>query len=311
MKLRVLVLLLALFVGVFAVNAQSDCMGLADADCQVLQTAMAQTATATSYNVDFALDFSLEGLGGMDPSMAGQVISLNVDGTGSVVGGAGTNVPFNFGSTMDVATNSPDGETNNQGFEVYLVDDIIYVENEDGSFQGITTDDIATQIQSAMAGAPFDPSALMGGMTGSDMSGFPEFTTFTRNANEDMMGQSVIPFQFKADFTKLFQSPEFSSMLTQITSSMGSADPQAAQMGAMVGMILPGLAGDMQMTQYVGAEDAYLHGLNMDLNLSLDLAAMGATEPIVLTVHFEVNMHDFGDGAPVTAPTNVTMAAGS
>lgn len=304
MKLRVLVLLLALFVGVFAVNAQDDCMGLAAEDCQVLTTAMMQTALATSYNMDFTFDFSLSGLGAMDPTMAGQVVSANIDGTGSVAPGAGTNIPFNIATTMNINSVSPDGDSTIEGFEFYIVDDVFIAEEDDGSYTGITAEEFGGQFEQMLAGAPLDPATLFGGMGNmGDMSGFPEFTTFTRNADE----AGTIPFQFTADFTTLFQSPEFSSMMTQMTSSLGD-DPQMAQMGAMVGMFLPGLGGQLQITQYVGAEDGYLHKLLVDLDLSLDMAMMGGTEPIVVDLLLEVNLHDFGAGAAVTAPANVTMS---
>lgn len=329
MKLRLtsflLVVLLILAI-VPAAGAQDNCLGLSEADCAIYTDASTMGMMFTSANMTY--DFSLN-VGGLAMLVPGSD-SINITSSGSGVFSydpAGTDTSA-LTLQMDTSSSFSDGTSTEGGdFNFRIVDGFFYLQDP------ATGEWLGVELESAVdSGAvPFDPS-MLGDMAagGFDPSVFTETLTglgitdvnvedvvsLTRGPDEDRMGQTVYVFTLSMDFGQIFQSPNFQQTVTALMSMAGSDDPSMAQMGAMVGPLLQGANLVINVTEYIGADDGYIHGINITLTGDLDMSALfgaagagaggnaGAPQmpPITFDMSLNIGFENINGAVTVTAP---------
>ena len=336
MKSRIMAALLVmlLLVGlVSTVGAQdtSTCLNLSDADCTILMNA--EAAAVTSANIDISASFSVTGISMLSPGT--DDINAEFTGTGAFQLVDGSVPPLAF--KLD-GSGSAAGETTN--VSVVIVDGVAYGMDSsgDGKWHGVKIEDLAAsmglpldQLMSGDLSALTDMMGAMGGATGgttaatpdySALEGIPGFLTMSRLADDTMDSQTMYPFSLDVDFAPLFNSPEFGQMMNEAMSMAGGAagsDPSTAQMMAMIPMFLQGTTITANVTQWVGADDGFIHKVSGDLNATVDLSAlMGASggagttgspamPPINVTGHFEVTLTNLNGSVDISAPAGATM----
>jgi hypothetical protein len=152
-----------------------------------------------------------------------------------------------------------------------------------------------------------DPAALEGL---ANMPAIPGFINFERLGDESMMGQNMSPYSLTFDLTALFASTEFQGVLNQLLGAAAS-DPTIGSIAPMVPMLMDGMAGQVNVTQFVGADDNIIHRLTFSTDFSLDMGALfGAPdmEPVALDLDFAVNISEVGNIFNIVAPEGATPA---
>ncbi|GAB4527330.1 MAG: hypothetical protein OHK0046_45020 [Anaerolineae bacterium] len=333
MKKMILVSLLVLVIAVLvpaasAQEAGAGCFNLSADDCALLQSASANTNTVTSFMQNFSIDFAVGGLESFDPTLP--AITFNVSGTGPL-----TFTPDNplvpFSMALDMVVNASglmDAPLENAEVPFALVADTLYTTGN-GELIGIPLNEETLNLGDAAAafGVPVNPQDLLGGEgdaptnlgelfgfgdmnmnpSGTDLS---PYIDYVRLPDEDMMGQTMYPFQFTVDLTSLLNSPEFTQFMGMVGGLAGD-DPNVQQGLALLPMLLGGVESDMVITQWVGADDNFIHKLTFDLSGALDLAFLTggasaegapAIPPITLDLVFDVEISDINSEFVIAAP---------
>ncbi len=355
--LLVFACLLALVPGA---SAQTDCLNLAASDCEILTAAEANSENMKSAQLSFAFDFSLGGLEAFAPEAAGGV-EFHISGQGpftstgvpdpSVLmsGDAGAFLALiNTQMDLNLDVTVPGEAPVSTPFSFVIVDGTLYfADPESGQWVGMTGETVSQLaeqsmgLMSAMGGTGgvdpstlSDPTAVMGqlppelltALSSVDpeaLAATPGFLNYQRLADEQMMGQAMIPFQFTADFGTLFKSTEFQSTVNQIVqaaSQMETDDPEAAQNAAMaaafVPMILNGTTGALNVTQWVGSTDQFVHQVAIDLQAAMDLSMLAAAagessagdmQPITLDLHIQVSFDQINGTFEIAAPEDAQI----
>ncbi|GAB4570956.1 MAG: hypothetical protein Kow0077_06410 [Anaerolineae bacterium] len=351
--LSVLVVVVLLFGTLPFVSAQGGpdltCVGLSEADCAILTDAMAKSEEIESFYMDFAVDFALSNLGAI-AMMFGETgdvgdITLNVAGEGPFMLDMEAVPPARMALSIEAAMD--DGTTSEGGtLEMVMADGVIYISEDGSTWEGMTFED-------AMASMDPDSRAMIEGLLGGDLSQLPEgalspddlgggsplamleelglseedlmalvnvpdFITQQRLPDEEMMGQSMAVFESKMDLVPLFSSEAFANVLDAVMTAAAEEDPDAAQMGMMVPMLLSGLDVKITQTQYIGLSDGYVHGVALDLQLVFDLSIlMGGAEsgqempPIMADFHFDVMLDQINQSFDIVAPEGAEMVSPS
>lgn len=327
MKKRLFVLavmLLALSMVPFAANAQGDtCFNLSPEDCAIIEGASANSTSITSFVQDFGLTVTgsgLELLAILDPTLPA-AFTLTVNGSGPFAvtpDDPTTPVVMALPMSLDL-----DGMT--MEFPLTIANGFVYFPlggelvgvpleaAEDVEAGGIGADDLLGEnpgnlgellgIDPAMAAGALNPS-------GTDTAGFVDYV---RLADAEVAGQTAFPFQFTLDITALLNSPEFQQLFGMLGGLLGGAegaDPNTDMVLQLLPMILSGVESDMVVTQYVGADDNFVHRIEFVLNFAIDLGVlMGApggdaptTPPLSLGVDFWVEISDINAPVSVAAP---------
>jgi hypothetical protein len=343
--LLVFVLLLAL-VPVVGAQGGTDltCHQLSEADCAIVQTAMANSANMKSANIDFTMDFALGGLSTLGAMMGGTSpmgdVTMNVTGSGPLEEQLDAMPPAAL--SMDINASLNDGTTTQTGtVSLVVVDGVIYVQQEGGQWEGATFEDVLKSLDPQTQGML---SGLLGGditqlpqgsLTPGDLSSgnatalleqlglgpdtldivnIPGFITQTRQPDED----GTYVFQTVIDSAPLFAAPEFQQLLNTLVSEASTQDPSAAQVAMLIPMLLGGASINVQETQRIGADDTFLHGVELNLTASLDLSALmgaagGQTQgqmqipPITLSLNFRVDLSDINGSFSIVAPEGAVM----
>lgn len=353
MKKRVLSLLMVVMIvlaaapTVFAQGTEDMmCVGLSEADCAILMEATAKSEEIESFFMDFSVDMTLSNLGAV-AMMMGETeevgdITMNIAGNGPFMTDMTVMPPARMAMTVDAEVN--DGtEVDGGNVQIVIADGVIYSSEDAGAtWEGITFEDALNSM---------DPSdrAMIEGLLGGDLSELPEgalspndlaagspfamleefglseeaimslvdvpgFITQQRVADEEMMGQTMIVFESVVELAPLFASEEFATVLNGVMAVAAEEDPSVAEMGMMVPMLLSGLDVTITQTQYIGADDMYVHGLGLDFLLSFDLSMlMGGGEggqeipPIVLDFQFDVTLDQINEAFDITAPEGAVM----
>lgn len=355
MKIRLvssLLLVLVLLAGMVpAVNAQGGdntltCYNLSADDCNLLVSALANSENIQSFNMNFSLDFSLSGLSmlgamagtGASEGMPGD-ITLHIDGSGPfAMVMSDTFPPIILDLAMNAMLNSG-ADSESGSMEIRIVDGYVYFTNpETGAWAGTLIEDAMQYAEEEMgmtglfpSGGEMpegelnpqdllgtDPNALMEatglGADAANLLEVPGFINHVRLADQDNMHV----FELTLDFAPLFASTEFQSLLNTALSQAQETDPEAAQMAMMVPMLLGGLTANVVQTQKIGIEDNFVHGYALDLDASLDLAALmppsssssGSTPqlpPIDLAFSFNVDLDQINQTFEVVAPEGATI----
>ena len=295
--LIMLVLAFTLVMGNLASAQDVDlCFGL-DADaCATIAEASANSAAATSFVQDFAINFAVTG------TPDGQDITFSVEGSGPVVMAMDQQIPLNFDAVMDVVLPGDMAAS----LSARLVDGIMYIQTAEGEpWMGMNLLDAAAQ-----GGLPIDPNALladpesaMGALPMDQVEAFlpilqvPGFLTYVSDGDT---------YTFTADLTALISAPEFSAALESIGEAVG--DPSVAQLGMLAPMLLS--EGTITVTQVVDP------ALNAVTELSFDVVAVvdagmltGDTEaaPLEIILNFNVVLSEVGGTFDIVVPDNVEM----
>lgn len=352
MKSRVLTLLLVIMLVLAAaptVFAQGSedlmCAGLSDSDCAILMEATAKSVEIESFFMDFGVDMTLSNLGAV-AMMLGEAeeigdITMTVAGSGPFAMEADVMPPARMALSVDAEIN--DGtEAEGGNIQLVVADGVIYSSEDAGeNWEGVT-------FEEALDSMDPESRAMIEGLMGGDLSSLPEAAlspddlsagsplalleefglseedvmalsdvpgviTQQRLADEEMMGQTMIVFETVLELGPLFASEQFATVLDGIMAMAAEEDPSAAEMGMMVPMLLSGLDVTVTQTQYIGADDMFVHGLGMDLLLSFDLSMLmggqGDMEipPIVLDFQFDVTMDQINEAFDIVAPEGAVM----
>ena len=352
--LLVLVLLASMVPAVAAQGGDNylTCYNLSTDDCNLLVGAIANSENIQSANMDFTMDFSLTGLsvlgamaGGSSSSGMPGDITFHIDGSGpySMVT-SDVFPPIVTDLAMNMAVNSG-SDSQNLSTEIRIVDGYLYfTDPTTGDWTGMLIEDAMTAAESELgisglmgsssSGTPqgqlnpqdllgTDPNALMqaAGLGGdaSQLLEVPGFINHVRLDDQQAMGQTMHVFELTLDFAPLFASTEFQNVLNTALTDVQQSDPQAAQMAMMVPMLLSGLTANIVQTEMVGADDNFIHGYKLDLNATLDLAALmppssssSSTNtpqlpPLNLTFSFNMNLDQINESVQVTAPEGATI----
>ncbi len=313
LKVRSLVLTLGLLVAlVFSSVASAQevdpCFGLAQADCDVINSATMNTlSTVSSFYQTWTVDFSVAGL----PDTA---IQFSSTGEGPVIldlmGGSAFPLTLDQKVTVnaDVAGEVVAGETG-----LIVVDGIMYA-NDGTTWRGIN---LIEALEQQAGGLPFDPAALMGGdMSSADpaaaaameqasafapavieLVNVPGFLNYVRSGDS---------FVFTADVAALIKDPAFSATL----SSLAETSPDVAQV-AQIGQLLPMLlqSGTVVITQNVDTASNTISSISFTLDATVNAAMLSpdVTEPIVVTLAFNVAISRANEAFTIVAPEGAVI----
>lgn len=357
-RLLTLLVVLAVVMGIApAVNAQGGdnfltCFNLSPEDCEILMAAEANTeANLNSFDLNLSLDFSMTGLSTLGPMMgdtSGGIgdVSLHVEGGGPVVKVETDGVPPVETQLNLVGTLVENGTEDTRNFNLVIVDGVLYAQHPDtGEWRGVTFEELLSdpETQAFLGGllggegggelpsgaltpgslTGMDPEAMLESMgISSDMLDLlrtPGFINAERLPDEDRMGQTMYVFSLSADSGPLFAAPAFQSLLNSAIMDAASSDSDLGSMAAVIPMLLGSTSITFNQTQWIGADDQFIHATTIDFQLSLDLSAlMGAAgansggsnvqmPPIVIQFHLEIGLEQLNQPFEITAPAGAAI----
>jgi len=311
MKLRTflqtsLVALLVATVGL--VSAQdSECLNLAAADCEYINTAAANSASAltSSFQQEFTFDFTVSGI----PD-SGDVV-VHVDGNGPVVANeeAPGGVPVDFAATINLTSNDGTNDTD-LSLEARLVDGVFYFQDpeDDNKWKGVKIEDAMSAAENnPMVPNPttFDPASL-----GLDEATLASLMTLTEAEGFLDYSRDGETFTFTADVGALLKSTEWTKFTTEIAPKL-QQNPDTAQFAMVLG-VLPMLLseGTIKVVQVV---DPSLNAVT-EFSLLIDgtvnagmMSGDSSADPVVLSLAFNVKLSDVGGSFTIEAPADAEM----
>lgn len=324
--------------GVSAQDAPSFCGGLSEPDCSILTDSQETMGALESAAAKFKLDMTFSGI----PDAPGTVtISLLGDGRYTITNadalqnfaanmsddpaGAMEDLfkAFSLGGTFILqlpADLMGEDKPNRGAFSVRLVDGFVYanfdklVELIGGSSRpsGWMGFDLA-----GFYGRLFDQ---MGGNLGrtqnppDNIDVISDFVTIERIEDVEADDQNFATFRYTIDYGELLSNESFRNAIRnqlENTDTMGQIDVDAV-------MDLYAQAFDameLEVTQMVGLEDHYVHHLALQLDWTLDMAALGAVigrstagmSNITINMSMDADLSQFNEAAPIEAPENATI----
>jgi len=316
MKLRTflqtsLVALLVAMTGL--VSAQdSTCLNLAAADCEYLNAATANTASAlsTSFRQTFTMDLTVSGV-----PESGDV-EFHVTGNGPVVTNedATGDIPVDFAANLDV--NFTDGTTPNaMTLEVRLVDGVFYYQDpaDNNAWKGISLEDAMAQAgtQNPMMQDPtaFDPAALQEalGLDDATMEAIMSLTEAEGFLDYTRSGET---FTFTADVGALLKSNEWTTFTTEVAPLL-QQNPDTAQAAMMLG-VLPMLLseGTIQVVQVVDPALNAVTNVSLLIDATVNAGMMSGDSsmpPVVLSFAFNFQASEVGGAFTIEAPADAEM----
>lgn len=337
MKTRILAVLLIVVLAlglVGAVSADNGCYDLSAEDCAIVQGANANSAGISSFNMDWSIDFLAEGLetvGMMFGGGIGDSITFSNTGSGPFVFTGDPELPFAL-YTEQTASAGMGADVQDFGsFPFAIVNGFMYIPSSTGVVgipANVVLDEAMAAAGSGMSSMGLPAGALdmssmgeinnFGDLMGAESSGMADlepllssYVNYVRLADEDMMGQTMYPFEYSLDLGALLNSEEFSQVLGMAGSLAPEDDPSAAAVLQMAPMILSGLDSEFAVTQWVGADDNFIHLLGVDWSLALDISPLmgaepGSMDPITVDFSFEVELSDINADLSVPVPEGAT-----
>ena len=313
--LAVLALMLAL---VPAASAQDDagCFGLSAEDCEVIDTASANSLGVTGFVQDFSVDFSLTGLAMLAPMLGPDIpvngdITLNVTGSGPLYIAPDSPDGIVFDVDMDVElVNGTETTTTTVGLT--LIDGMFYIDLG-GEVVGIPQEAATEQAGVELGGngattlaelAEIDPMSM--GIAGASTGLPPSWTnliTYER-AGDD--------FTFFVDVSGILATDEIAMVLPMVLGSIDTASLGLGDLGdlgdpaALLPIINEALIMDMTVNQRVNSDLNAVAGLTFDTNIEFDLGVAagspGTFPPIIIELTFNVDLSDVNGTYEVVAP---------
>lgn len=154
------------------------------------------------------------------------------------------------------------------------------------------------------------------GLLGLEDVNVSEVVTYQRLDDQEMMGQTVVPFELRLDLGALINSPEFQPILTEelIALTRQFDDPMFSLLIGFAPLIFPGLESEIVLTQYVGVDDNFVHGIGFEFDFLIDLGMLtqpsdapsgsSSIPPLDLSLDFELTLHDINSDIEISAPTD-------
>jgi hypothetical protein len=278
--------------------------GLAQADCDVIAAATANTLALTSFNQDWTINFSVSGIPDSEP------LVFDVSGSGPVVlDMSNAEMPLSFEQQFTVSASGGGAEALEFSSTAIVQDNMFYVDLGDGDWRVL---DIAEAQESGAAGLPINPQDLASGEGMEQLAGIlptamalaeaPGFLNYVREGDD---------FTFTADFSSLFTSQEFSTIITQLSETADSETQQVLGMASILPMIMQ--EGTITVVQSVDAGANLVTGLSFTVDVTIDPAMLAGmmgggadvpTEPIVVSLNFNVAVSDPNGAFEITAPAD-------
>lgn len=350
MKIRLLLLSLILLLAPIGVFAQAECPGLSQADCQIIADASLKSGEATSYNMDFTMRFSLQGMSAIDPEVGDVMFSAS--GSGSVAKGAGIESEINIGFATDMMWVSDSGESSLEGVPFFIVDDAIFSRNDDGVMEGIAIATLEEQIERGEREAPFDflnviPSAPKYGVYG-QLAQIPRYLGYIGGDAAELFGSNLSSITDLAEFIPVEQL--FSAVVGDATALADLSEAEAfisytrnpdtdgmsyftfnadvaeyvveqfskgegsdSPMAGIMTFLSDAMVSELNIDQWIGTEDGYVHRVNVTFDTTVDIGlftGIDDMEPLTITLDFTVNIYDYNNGDPVIVPDDAVMIDG-
>lgn len=322
--------------GVSAQDAPANCGGLSESDCSILSESQAVMETLESAAIKFNLDMTFSGI----PQMpASATINLSGDARYAVTD-AETLQNFTANMTDDPAGAMEDlfkafaldstfilqlpadlvdeSRPNRGAFSLRLVDGFAYMNvdkmmaliGETGSPNGWMGLDLAGlygRILSQMGSANIPRQSAAADM-------MSDLVTIERRDDAELDGQTLAAFHYTVDYSELASNEAFMSLLRDQFESTGMMGQ--VNMDALMDFYAEAFAGlTLEMTQLVGLDDHYVHNLSLQMDWTLDMAALGelfggASDAVPdITIHLSANadLSQFNAAAPIEAPADATI----
>lgn len=316
------------------------CFNLSEADCDVIVEASENASTMTSFNQAFELTFSATGLDPLTMIVSiPAALSFQASGSGPFTLDV-DDMPLNAALDMAVSGTEEGDETLNTDVPLHITNDRIYL-----PIPGASDSE-----EAAIVGVPFNAEALgalelpfnlgdflpveaiteanpptFGAFIGQDQLGevlnpsntsIAPFADYVRQDSTEMMGQTMYPFVFTLDVSALLSSPEFSQALTAL-SGAAPDDPTMSFAMQLLPTLLRQVESEMVITQYVGADDMFIHRLTVDFDLEVNIAGLlsspgGDTtqtppEPLAIDFMLDVTLSEINAPQTVTSPEDARL----
>lgn len=305
MKIRKFAVASAVAVMAFAGAAQAQevdpCFALAQADCDLIASATDNTlASAQSFNQTWSIDFNVVGIPNSAP------ITFQASGSGPVALDTTAAFPISFDQT--VTANFSDGMTDGGGdTRAILTDGVLYLDFGGGDFRSVNVNEALESGEVAGTTLPVNPSDLTSGDQMTQAMGLVNslgslatidgFLVYTRSGSD---------FTFTVDLTQLINDPSFQTTVAALAESAGPEGQQAAGLAGLLPMILT--EGTITVVQTVDEATNIVTGIDFNVNASVNAAMLApeATEPIVITLAFSVDLSDVNSAVTIEAPATST-----
>lgn len=129
----------------------------------------------------------------------------------------------------------------------------------------------------------------------------------------ELQGQTMSPFVLTLDLQPLLSSEKFQSTVAETLNAAAetSGDPTLSMVAQMLPMVLNATEASMQITQWIGHEDQFVHELTVDVTLAFDSGALmgmpSSGAPATVTVHLDVTMDQINADIQVEAPRQAAL----
>jgi len=277
------------------------CTGLTDADCQLLSSASGAMEGVKSFSIpSYSISFFLNSLDGET--------TFNATGSGHVMLPPDPESPEGllFHLVIDSASYSTptSGQSGGEG-ESLVLGDMLYVKFN-GEWYGGSLSEGAEEAEDEFdTGAVSDLTDLQQQFAdlGIDMTGV---VTTARDADTDVMGQTVANFTTTVDITQLFlallPSPALGEAMGMAAEGDEAMTPEDLQL--IAAFIAPMFQGTIiSFSQGIGTEDNLVHSIRFDTVLNADLSLFAPEVGAVAgELHFAADLDEYNGTFEIPAP---------
>ncbi|MFW5748825.1 MAG: hypothetical protein ACOCYT_04345 [Chloroflexota bacterium] len=311
---------------------EAPCFNLPEDDCAIIVAAGEQAAAMTAFRQVFTIDFSATGLEPLallvtlPPSVA-----FSAEGTGDFTLDA-AGMPVNL--TLDLQLNGTEDSvtTLDTALPLSLVDERLFVTlPEQGPVSVPFNAETVEALELPLGLGDLLPIAQL---LESDPATFGEFifledlgtalnpsgtnigpfVDFVRLDDTELLGRAMQVFEFTLDVRALLNSAEFAELIAA-TSGMAADDPTLGIALQLLPVLLDQVQSELVITQYVSADDGYIHKLTFDLGLTIDIGALLSpsrgddqpAQPIDIALLFDVELSEINEAVSITAPEDARL----
>lgn len=317
------------------------CFNLPEADCAIIEAAHANSMAAESFQFAYSAQVMASGLELLTLFIQNLPSTISID----LSGGGAIHITPDAESSAALALNSAgtiiiDAVTRPVDLPVTIRDGYVYsaITGENGQREAVYTpldDALLDGIELPLIG-PLGSLVSFSALRGSDIASFGQLINldaltglvnmagdltermidYQRAPDVEWQGQTVYPFQLTLDIGALVTAPQMSSRIAGLFIDPTSADPLAGMIGQMIPRLLTGLDSQLIITRYVGADDAFVHRLTVDLTFALDLGTLtqsGASSadsgipPVTLGLALDVTVSDFNTPQDISVPADARL----
>lgn len=332
----ILVLLLGLTASAGAQEDPADplmqliqgCFNLSEDDCAILQAAHANIHNMTSFGMQYSVQFASENSDIMSMSdTPSEPESLSVAGSGRVLLNH-EDMQHAVQTLLDVAATRGDEQTINETIHLIVLGQMFYLEVKDmplddqlySGWIGVHMDDIPEEVMESFAEEMGEMMPFADAGPGEDdlfdlvqaLQMLEELggIGYERLPDEELMGQTMYPFRLNVSMGVLFRSEAMMDLLMP----GGPQDDFSAMMAGFMMLFFQVMDLDATVTQWVGADDGFIHRLTVDVLFSIDPTrfddAEEGMEPGFVSLQFEVTLSDINSAAEIVAPADALILTG-